>query len=561
MKNPYLPLLDRITEKLIGHDDLYAHARSFREDIFEHWVKDNEWIHAFAANYAAALAFSFANPESRWAGNPRVLSAAEKIISSVVEAGIGDRWYHGGAGMGDTNIDRFTAVPLTEAVRLMGDKLPRETLEQALEKIDSVLRVQVEEYGNKQKSLYPNMDACYCVMMKLGHGLLGREEYLREHLRFLTRLEKAQFEDGGWTYIDGTNECPGYHDMNVLLLGRLTLLPGPERARAMLGKSAPYYPQTVSSCGLAEYYTDPWWKHSWKNLRSFGPDAVSSITGDEKNRYIGDMVRSRTENNLISGYTDNTSLLFLVYSAMLWRDVKADPVEENIIFHDRNIEGPRGRFPGWSWAATARYGCDTTVGAMANYCGEGRFSALLGIRPEILRRPDGGEDRANDRRSLGMIPRDCAIKTSIESDTAFFEAAYSMADHRAIWGVEPFPLAWECRQSWRLSPGSLDGRIEIISLKKQKSDLPVVRIRWGNYGRVEENGAGEFSYGPFLCRVKGKDFPRKAIQKSKTMPCRKEEDAWEIVLSTGETKRLCDEGLSFSVDIRIEFKERKINET
>ncbi|OGV53558.1 MAG: hypothetical protein A2017_20890 [Lentisphaerae bacterium GWF2_44_16] len=546
-------MIDIFVENIIEHDDPYLYARSLQKDEYEHWEKDNEWVHASVANYAITLAYSYIGPESRWSGNKDVLLYAEKTIKHLVNAAVDDRWYHRKPRMGDANIDRFTALPLIESIHLLGNILSSEIRDNALKKLDAVLQIQLCEYGERGR-IYPNMDAYYCLIMWHGHELLGRQEYRDEYLRFLQKMETAQFEEGAWTYIEGTNECPVYHDINVLLMGRLATFAKSERAMAMIRKSIPYYPQVIASCGMVESYTDPWWKHMWNSPCSYGPDTVSSLTGDGHNRWIADLLRIQTNQEAVQP-SSNIRSIFLVYAASMWKDVLPEPVSDETITYDKNIEGPRGRFAKWLWAASGRYGCDTVVGAMSNSFHDGKISALLGIRPEIFYRPAGGEDHGVDRHALGMTPRGSKGNTKIDDRAARFEVIYGMADHRLIWNEEPFPRAWECIQRWTMDAEKLCGHIEIISLNDQESHFPIIRIRWGRNGCIEEKGDGRFIYGPFSFTAKGDNFPLYAIEKSKTMPCRKELDAWDIVFSTGQYQGFCQKGLKFNFFIDIAFTE------
>ena len=64
-------------------------------------------------------------------------------------------------------------------------------------------------------------------------------------------------------------------------------------------------------------------------------------------------------------------LIVVLYAATLYRpELKGEPLADNYLVYDRNVQGPRGRFGRWSFAGTTRFlgdGCqgkDTFVGGM-----------------------------------------------------------------------------------------------------------------------------------------------------------------------------------------------------
>lgn len=553
MSNPYIPVLDSSVEVLLGQEDIYEYTRRQQQKIFVYWEKNNEWVHPFTANYVVALAHAYIEPQSRWHKNDKVLSTVENLIGRIIDAAVDNRWYHLQPGMGDRNIDRFTALPVMEILEMMDDALSESLRKKAMERLDGILQVQLKEFGTKGR-VYPNMDVYYCLMMWMGHKFFGKKEYEEEFSSALEKMENAQFEDGAWTYIVGTNECTIYHDLNVALMGRLAA-GGNERARAMVEKSIPYYKQVIAGCGVAEYYTDPWWKHPWDQCRSFGPDIVANITGDRQNRWLGDFVRDKSNEDVI--VATNTLFLQLYYASITWKDIEPEAVPDNTVLLDRNIQGPRGRFGSWLWAATGRFGCDTVVGSMANYLNEaGEIIALLGINAEVPHRPDGGEDNANDRRALGLLPKDIVGKTDINGKSAVYEITYRMADPRCIWSEEQFPSGfhWECTQKWTMNETTMAGEITVKSCIEQESSLPRVRIRWGRNGSLQDNGNNSFCYGPYSFAVNSEDFKEYGLEKSKCMPCMDDWNGTQVIYFAGKEKRLCKAGEDFKFSVKIEFK-------
>ncbi len=553
MASPYAPFIDEAVERILASDPLELARGSMRGD-FVHWDAENEWPYAVAASYLMAVAYAYSQPSSRFHRADDARQMIEDTVAMLVDVAADDRWWHRAPRTGDPNIDRFTLLPLLEAYLVAGEALTAETRQRLLEKVAGVLEVQRREYGEPKNDAqpYPNMDAYYCLIMLHGSRLTGCDACAAEFERFVEIMAAAQFADGGWTYHHGTNECPVYHDINTVLMARVAHLTDDPRARQMLTRSIPYYALVVAPTGQPEYYTDPWWKHSWGAQRSAGPDVVASLTGDPGNRAIGDRLRAQ----LVGGAIDwgsQVSPLYLVYADMLWQEVEvAEAITAWGIVEDRNIEGPRGRFPAWSWGATARYGSDTLVGALSHSPEYDPVTALMAVTAEIM---DAEEPEARLRsHALAITPPDTTGTTHIERDRATFTCAYQMACYRAVWDHEPFPHRWECRQSWEMTEEALTGRIEMVSLAEQASPPPCVRIRLGRDMEAVDLGEGAYRCGPFHIRLSSSDLPMRAVAPAPSVCYLKTLDAVEIILST-DPRPSYSAGQSFAANVVVRHGE------
>lgn len=537
MPNPYLPLMDQAAEILLSRDAV-ATAKQQAVGDFVHLDPDNEWVNTHLAGYLMTAAAAWQLPESRWHQSEQVAEYMRALAVEVVERGFDDRWYHREARKGDPNIDRFTLLPLTEAFLLSGKALGPELSARVRERILGVLTRQLDEYGSQERHrVYPNMDVYYCLIML--HGMrIGEGEQARrcsdEFERLMEIMQQAQFPDGGWTYIEGTNECPVYHNLNVMLMARVWLLTGDERAREMVRRSVPYYPLIVDPAGRPEYFTDPWWKHVWSPQEAFGPDTVASLTGDPENRAIGEQLREGLAGRLAE-MKGQVALPMLVWAALAWQDVEhAGRRIETGVAYDANIEGPRGRFEQWSWAATARYGSDTLVGAVAHTDRNEPVAALMAVTAEVDRRLEGRPNETLQRWSLGITPPETKGETVIEGDRAVFTADYPLACYRAIWDFDYFPAKWRCRQRWEMDAEALRGEIELVSEADQDDAPPLVRVRLGRNLTMERRADGEIRCGPFSLRVEPGDFPHQEIKAVPTVPYLTTLDAVELVLHSGQ---------------------------
>jgi hypothetical protein len=551
--NPYLPWIDRIVEHMLGHDPETL-ARSLWRDRYTHWNADNEWRYRLMAGFLYTTAFAHTSGTSRWHNATVTRDYCLPLFDRLVDAARDDRWYHLAPGQGDSNLDRYTLLLLMDAFLLMRHELSPALTGKVLSKIDGALRVQIEEFSRPKKDdqPYPNMDAIFCQIMVLGHGLTKYDGCQREAERFLKILESAQFPGGAWTYIQGTNECPIYHGGDLVALGRIWEANRDERVQRMIQRSVPYYPQIASHELVAEYYTDPWWKHQWVDLDPWGPDIVASLTGDGRNRWMANRLRDAFGAKLMAmnDAEPHFCLPWFVDAARLWQDVPETPPESIFLTYDANIEGPRARWADWSWAATARYGSDTIVGAMLNRQQDGHVVALMGITPEIEHQHEGQPDAGMTRLALGVTPCGTRGTTQIEGDRATFDVTYQMASFRSVWGQAPYPSAWECRQHWQMDAHALRGQIEVVSLKDQDAPSPLVRIRWGRHLRLEELPAGGYVYGPFCLHIRRSDFPTRLIQPATACVYETVQDATQLILRPPPATHYA-QGQTFALELEI----------
>lgn len=555
MPNPYLALLDEAVGVLL-HNDAEEYARSLLGDEHTHWDQDNEWLNTHLAGHLMACAYAWQEPQSKWYRDSWLSEHVVNSLRLLVDRGADDRWWHLDGRKGDPNIDRFTLLPFMEAFNWARIIIPLPLQDAALARINGVLDRQLAEYGqtHEDDQPYPNMDVYYCLLMLLAAELTGRPECRAEYERFLGLMEAAQFPEGGWTYFRWTNECPVYHDIAVMLLARVWALTGDQRARAMVCKSVPYYPQIVDPTGRPEYFTDCWWKHYWASPQQpYAPDTVASLSGDAANRALGELLRSQ-RGLRDKPWDGQVELPSIVHAALVWEDVEPDEgAPYSGIFLDANIAGPRGKFADWSWAATARYGSDTLVGAVAHTPAAEPPVALMAVTPEIEGRHEGQADHDMWRFALGITPPGTEGQTTIAPDRATFTAEYRMATFRGIWGSDYFPYEWQCRQVWEMDERALRGELTITSLADQQCPPPRVKVRLGRHLPLEQVSADEYVCGPFRLRVQSDDLPRRTVHEAQAVFCVKARDAVELLLELAAEPAGYVAGQTFRAQVSLEF--------
>ena len=522
IQNPYNKYILGSAEGILLSGSEYFENRIAKEN--------NDWLFRDMANNMMMLSYCYTLPESGYYKSPDVLKFLTRAIAFLAKASGENDWVS--RKNGDPNINRFTLVPFAETMQNVGNDLPEDVRTAANGRIKAVLNRQYQEYGKKYTSLseiYPNMDVYYLLAMLHGSMLLKDKLFSSEYDRVLHVLETAQYPDGGWPYIKTTNESTHYHEMVAGAVARVYSLTKSPVAMSMLQKSIPYYKLSVGPSGIPEYVTDPFWKHNWTDLAARGPDIVAGMTGDGNNKWIA--------GRAIPGGVD----VLDVYAAMFWKDIKAEPMTDNYVVFDRNINGPRGVFSDLNWVCSASYGCDTLVGCYTRDTA-GELKGLLAVKAEIV----------NPDNMLGMPPSGNKGNTVINADSAVFSSEYRMGNFRNIWGQALYPYDWTCRQQWSLDRKSITGEILITSAADQKSPPPAVRFIFGKNGEIKKISAAVFDYGPYRLSVEKSDFSEVSINNVPVSPLNKSKlDGRELLFSIPVRKDY-KKGETFLIKVKIQ---------
>ena len=322
----------------------------------------------------------------------------------------------------------------------------------------------------------------------------------------LAGLEAHLLPEGGLNYIGPETEIPCYHDLNVLWIARYYELTQDTRAKALLERTAPYYPSAYSNEGRPEYYTDCWWKHYWSDGAARGPEIVAGLTGDGRNKWLADRLLERLGPGADHG---------AIYAGMFYRnDVKPEPLADAYVRLDRNIGGPRGRYGSWYFAGTVGGGArDTFVGAMI--CRPDRpeplDSALLAANIEV----GLGAEGARDRTHLYISGPDDLTAVAIGGDVAALGARYSPRKPyiNSVPNPDVPPTPWQATQVWLLSREGLVGLVELEATEEQTVPYLGGEIRLGPDQRARAtNDAQAFACGDLRVRLLENSFATAVVE-------------------------------------------------
>ena len=503
---------------------------------------ENAWTFSSMGNSVYAGAWGLCCPDSPHAADPGLLTGVLRLMQAIFQNHRDGDFNPGREAIygSDANINRFTFVPTFEAYLLLSATYPDLVLPSKRAEWLAAAKIatehQIESYGARAQQeppecYYANMDVHYMLMLELASRIFDSPRYHEEAERFCKLTADVLYPDGAFSYIGWQNECFVYHEINVALLARYWQLTGSELARDTVVKSRPYYPYNVEPGGVPEYYTDCFWKHYWSGASPLGPEIVAGLTGCPQNRRVAkDELRWEQPN----GYQ-------AIYAATLYRpDIQDEPLPNNFLIYDRNIEGPRGRFGRWSFAGTGRrfgegqQGKDTFVGGMVVDEPTRRYplnAALQVVTNQFRlepRKPDEGLCRR--WRECRYLSQDERNAVTIAGDFAALTTRYRIQN--VAWGGKSTLTDWAGNQQWILTPQRLIGLLEIEPLSDQQAYSIHGRIRFGLEKEIQRNDAACFQYGSLVCRLHEHNYADVITEKSETFYIDKPEKyrSTEIVL-------------------------------
>jgi hypothetical protein len=519
-KNPYAQgLLGRV-RSVLQTNTLYQKGDAGYRQI------ENAWTFRSLGDNAYVAAWGLCCADSPYAASPELLVRMLRLMQAIFQNHRGGDFnperqaVHGY----DPNINRFCFVPAFEAYLLLdatypGLILPSKRAEWRAS-AEVATEYQIETYGERASlppphCYYANMDVHYMLMLELAARIFDVERYHQEAERFCQLTADQLYPDGAFAYHGFQNECYVYHQINVAHLVRYWQLTGSELAHETVVRSRPYYPYNVEPGGVPEYYTDCFWKHYWSGISSIGPDLVAGLTGCAHNRRIAqDELRWETPNHY-----------YAIYAAALYRpEIEDQPLPDNHLIYDRNVEGPRGRFGRWSFAGTTRLfgdgsqGKDTFVGGMVVDEPTRRHplnAALQVVTSQYRLEPrTDGDGNCRRWRECRYLSQDERNAVTIGTDFAALTTRYRIQN--VAWGGKSTLTDWAGNQQWLLTPQRLVGVLEIEPLSDQQAYSIHGRIRFGMNKEFERRSATEFRYGSLVCRLHEHNYADAITERSET---------------------------------------------
>lgn len=512
--NPYYATLNRQLPGLASDTTVYQKgAEGYRQIA-------NAWTFRTLGEHSLVLAWGLLHPRSARYHDPLLLTRMLTLFQAICQNHRGgdfnpDREAVFGR---DPNINRFCLSPMMDALlRLEAEypwAIPPSKREEWRRELRTLVDYQYQTYGPREPleperpRYYPNMDVHHLLIMEWAHRLFGDDRYAADRDTMLQWLDDALYPDGGWTYHWPQNECYVYHQLNVTFIARYLEATGDQRARAILRKSAGYYPLVHDGEGMTESWSDCSWKHYWTAAAPAGADVIAGMFDDPANKRAA----------LDAGQDAYDGGQSAIYTGPWWKDLKPADRPDKVLVYDRSVQGPRGQYGVFSFGGTGRVtavgeiGKDTFVGCLIADRKEKPLpldSALQVATVEARLKPDGGHWQ-NARYCSGRE----RFSQIVTPDFATLCVRYRIT--RPAWGHGSTDEPFEGVQQWLLCQDRLIGRLTIRALEDTQCAGLWGRLRFGLRKEIEAGENGWYKYGGLLAKVHAHDFARVETAPSET---------------------------------------------
>jgi len=511
--NPYIAELNRTTGNFARDPIVYKKGEEGYAQI------DNAWSFSSLGGQVAQMTWGLTDPRSKLHMDASLVKNLFATLQCVLQNHRDGDWNPGRQAIygADPNIPRFTLGPTFDAYYQLTQACPWLILpaknEEWLGELRTCVEHQYETYGLMNFTTgaygsgnYPNQDVYYILLCELAHRTWGDSKWAEHRDLFVDFLEDTIFPMGGMIYHGTQNECYGYHQLNIAFTARYLEYTGSEQARRIIEKTVEFYPLMVEPSGRVEGYTDPSWKHSQPRVAPQGPEIVASITGDARNKRCANIGLARAR---------PTQQLHNIFTAPWWREMPEEPLADNYIVFDENVQAPRARFGPFSFAANARdfgpgqIGKDTFIGCLYSPVGGAAEdeSTLLIATSEFRLKPEGIH-----WRNARFVSGEEQFSHVMAPD--FFSLAVKYRITAQSHGGKSATLPWEGTQQWFASPNRLVGLLHITALE----DYPCAgiwgRLRLGQNLAIEQGEGDFYKYGPLLARIHDHNYATVGTQPS-----------------------------------------------
>ena len=557
-KNPYFQSVVEAVRPWTTRERSWAKGKKGYDSI------PNAWSFSGRGNDVCGIVWSMTRAGSPLRHDPTLLKNALSLFDAIAHLHTdGDFNIDRTAVYGrDPNINRFCLAPALDAWWTLHQTYPDLLPPAKRADLRSALKVladyQVPDYGltrlakrpHVKQPAYPNMDVHHVLIMEFARRLWGEEPYTAERDAFLKILESAIYPMGAWTYHQTQNECFVYHQLNVLFLARYWQLTGDPSVLAMLKKSIPYYPHNVEPAGLPEYYTDACWKHYWAGGSVQGPEVIAGLFDDRQNKRVAEICAG------ILGYGRGHHAAI---AAEFFKPLPSKPLPDAYTIFDTNIQGPRGRYGPWSFAANGRdygvgyQGKDTFVGCMIADAERRPLpldAALQVVTTEVrLNHTDnhwkGG--RCHSAREK--------LTTTLGPDFGSLAVRYTVS--KPNWQNErDLLLPWQGTQQWCLSKSRLIGLVALEATADEKRAAVHGRIRLGMKREIQQIDEDNWHYGKLRIKIHDHNYAKITSRPSETFYLDKPEKyrSTEITLIDPQSVKAGEQGdVAFPEGTRFHF--------
>ncbi len=368
--------------------------------------------------------------------------------------------------------------------------------------------------------LYANRDISYAELLVTAGVYRNNNQWINLGKRIVDSVYLSTLmPDGAYLYRKRQNEVTNYHGATNNSLAKIWSLIEYQPAWECVKKSYLFEISSIEHNDVPEFYTASAWKTMFNGSSGASAEPLLAIS---RNPYL------KSKYNLIrqaKGFADEMVLSASYYNA----NISALPLPDNYVVYDRNIQGPRGRYGRFSYAAVGRdvsrageneTGLQTIVGAMqtipSNDIGgtiDEMDASLMAVHSKVHVRKSNPE---TEWRDWGYMMTNTNVKTCVGRNVA------AISTPGILQYQTPGPGAvetnWSSYQQWITLPDRVIGFVETFPTNNTNTQAFEIdgRVRF-TYGRqtssllnpkfmITEVAGSRYAYGKFKAIIHAHDY-------------------------------------------------------
>lgn len=391
-------------------------------------------------------------------------------------------WKPSNGSQGDPNLNRFVLTALLDTLWTLRKEPDFEaSWHRWASRLRTAMDLQIKAYrgevvwdwGATSAYRYPNQDVLYALSAAISAQLFSDKNYAAEAEKAIQSLQRNQMPGGGWHYIAGEAESPIYHALVQAVLARYVDVTGDSRARLMLERSVEYWHAVLSAQGVAEGWSDVWWKQNWLPIPSVVVRTAAIAANDAELTGIAQTMAARESRRPFR-------VTWAESYTQAWQKLPAPmPVlsSARTLAIDADHYGAHGRDGDWYFGVTKGRGLrNTFVGAMVS-SGDDAMPLASAFRGAHVIVVDGNAARTQ----YALSQQTDRTELSIQSKRALLSARYQLQPKR-INGV-PSPQdvdsPWAVQQLWSAGSDGVMGSVELKAIRDNAATAVIGRLLFG----------------------------------------------------------------------------------
>lgn len=392
-------------------------------------------------------------------------------------------WYVFNGGLdGDPNVNRFVLLPLLELLYRFDSLGIRDVdFDEIKKQVKLSIDYQIKIYTNlilgadnndSVDMIYPNQDLYYAIIMQLSGRVYKEKKYQEQAARAINAIYNRKIANGSFNYIANENPSPIYQGLMQVLLARYYKITNDKKVYALLLYACSYWRYAMTDNGIAEAWSDVWWKQGWLRIPAAPLKIAAIITND-----INIIHKYQVLSNACCL---NDDVLWDAYASE-WTETNIKNVDHAYVsasyfIKDEGIRGVRQKLDNFYFGITQGGGLRNSFvgGLITGNEGVSNLGILRGVQIDVLR-------SEKDKHGWWLSqPKDNSL-LSVKKDYAIFNVSYLLQQTviNSKLSLPTLDSPFLVSQTWSVSQIGLIGQIRLDVLQDTHAELLLLKILLG----------------------------------------------------------------------------------